>query len=157
VLSTIHTNDAAGAFTRLTDMGTEPFLVASTLVAAMAQRLVRELCPECRLPYQPMAAELEECGLAPGSELLRDATFFRPNGCPNCRDSGYRGRTGIYELLQVDDDIRALVMDRADAGNIRRAAMASGMRTLRMDGALKALAGETSIEEVLRVTQEDSE
>jgi len=157
VLSTIHTNDAAGAFTRLTDMGTEPFLVASTLVAAMAQRLVRQLCTECRASYQPVAEELEELGLSPDAPEVRSAVFYRPKGCPACRDSGYSGRTGIYEMLRVDDDVRAQVLQRADAGSIRRTAMGHGMRTLRMDGALKALDGTTSIEEVLRVTQEDAE
>jgi general secretion pathway protein E len=155
VLSTIHTNDAAGAFTRLTDMGTEPFLVASTLVAAMAQRLVRMLCKACKQPYTPLAEELREIGLDPGSSEVRNATFFRPVGCPACLEAGYIGRSGIYEMLQVDDEVRALVMQRMDAGTIKRKAVANGMRTLRMDGAFKALEGRTSIEEILRVTQED--
>ena len=157
VLSTIHTNDAAGAFTRLTDMGTEPFLVASTLVASMAQRLVRRLCKECRAPHEPLPEELRELGLDPEAPEVRAAQFYRPVGCPQCRDSGYRGRTGIYELMMVGDDIRALVMQRADAGQIRRKAMLQGMRTLRMDGALKTISGATSVEEVLRVTQEETE
>ncbi len=155
VLSTIHTNDAAGAFTRLTDMGTEPFLVASTLVAALAQRLVRTLCPVCKVPYEPLPEELVELGLEPDAPGLSGAQFMQPAGCDNCRQSGYRGRIGIYELLMVDDEVRSLVMQRADAGSIKRAAVKGGMRSLRLDGALKAIEGSTSVGEVLRVTQED--
>lgn len=155
VLSTIHTNDAAGAFTRLTDMGTEPFLVASTLVAALAQRLVRTLCKVCKVPYQPLPEELIELGLDPDSPALSTAQFMNPAGCDNCRQSGYRGRIGIYELLMVDDEVRSLVMQRSDAGAIKRSAVRSGMRSLRLDGALKCIEGSTSVGEVLRVTQED--
>ncbi len=156
VLSTIHTNDAAGAFARLTDMGTEPFLVASTLMAALAQRLVRTLCEVCHVPYEPLVEELEELGLEPTSPALKTAKFRKAVGCDACRQTGYRGRIGIYELLIVDDDVRALVMQRSDAGSIKRAAVKGGMRSLRLDGALKCLEGATSVEEVLRVTQEDA-
>ncbi len=155
VLSTIHTNDAAGAFTRLLDMGVEPFLVASTLLAALAQRLVRRLCVHCRVPYEPTAAELERIGIDPNDPRLTNATFYRPGGCQHCMNTGYSGRTGIYELLEVDDTIRQLVLQRADASTIKKAAVAKGMATLRMDGIAKVLDGRTSIEEVLRVTQED--
>ncbi|MDY0061091.1 MAG: type II secretion system ATPase GspE [Myxococcota bacterium] len=159
VLSTIHTNDAAGAFTRLLDMGIEPFLVASTLLAALAQRLVRLLCKECRVPYQPTALELQRLGIAPDDPRLAHATICRPGpvGCPECQGTGYRGRTGIYELLEVDDAVRQLVMAHADSGAIRREAMSNGMTTLRGDGVTKILSGRTSIEEVLRVTQEETE
>ena len=123
----------------------------------MAQRLVRRLCTACRTPYRPQPEELTELGLAPQAAEVRAASFYRPVGCDDCQHTGYSGRTGIYEMLQVDDDIRALVMQRKDAGAIKRAAVAAGMLTLRHDGALKTMTGETSVEEVLRVTQEDAE
>jgi general secretion pathway protein E len=153
VFSTIHTNDAAGAFTRLTDMGVEPFLVASSLLANMAQRLVRRLCKVCKQPYRPVAEELAQIGIMP--EQLGDGVIYRPVGCDECLQNGYRGRAGIFELLEVTDEIRNLVMKRTDAGAIKKMAVAQGMRTLRQDGAGKVLEGVTSIEEVLRVTQEE--
>ena len=157
VLSTIHTNDAAGAFTRLIDMGVEPFLVASSLLANMAQRLVRRLCKECRQAYDPTDAELEKLGVS-RERLQAEANghLYRPVGCEHCRDLGYRGRSGIYELLPVTDEIRQLVMSRTDASSIKRTAVAQGMRTLQMDGADKVLQGLTTIEEVFRVTQSEA-
>ncbi|MEZ4461865.1 MAG: type II secretion system ATPase GspE [bacterium] len=159
VFSTLHTNDAAGAFTRLTDMGVEPFLVSSSIILSLAQRLVRRLCPHCRVPYRPLPDEIAELGLTMDDvERLGHGHVYKPKdgGCEQCNNLGYRGRTGIYELLQIEDDIRVLVMNRADAGTIKRAATANGMKSLRDDGALKVLKGVTSIEEVMRVTQEDA-
>jgi len=157
VLSTIHTNDAAGAFTRLLDMGVEPFLVASTLLGALAQRLVRTLCKHCKAPHDPTAAELGRLGVSLDDPRLPSATVFKPVGCPECLGSGYSGRTGIYELLEVEDDVRQLVLKRSDAGAIKSSAVGGGMATLRVDGTIKVLTGRTSIEEVLRVTQEDKD
>jgi general secretion pathway protein E len=157
VFSTIHTNDAAGAFTRLIDMGIEPFLVASSLLANMAQRLVRRLCLPCRRAYVPTDEELGELGVRRAELDARGGVFYRPVGCDECLQTGYRGRSGIYELLEVSDEIRALVMARADAGTIKRKAVEQGMRPLRRDGGEKVLAGITSTEEVLRATQEEAE
>jgi general secretion pathway protein E len=154
VFSTLHTNDSFGAMTRLLDMGIEPFLVSSSVMGVMAQRLVRRVCSNCREAYEPSREELEEVGIAP--QRMAGHTVYRPGaGCPQCKRTGYRGRTGIHELLVVDDEIRALVMKSADAATIRRAATAKGMTTLREDGADKVLEGITTVEEVLRVTQED--
>jgi len=151
VFSTLHTNDAPSAITRLVDMGVEPYLVGSSLVAVLAQRLVRVLCSHCRQAYAASARELEEVGLrAPGPVQV-----YRPRGCPHCHETGYAGRIGIFELMVVDDSIRALVSQNVDAKRIKRAAVEAGMRTLRRDGARKALSGVTSIEEVLRATEEE--
>lgn len=160
VFSTLHTNDAAGAFTRLTDMGVEPFLVSSTIIASVAQRLVRKLCPVCKVGYRPFEDELRELGLTL-EELDHkcNGVVFKPSvggDCDNCLGLGYRGRMGIYEVLTIEDEVRKLIMNRADAATIKRAGQAHGMRSLRDDGALKILAGSTSIEEVMRVTQEDA-
>lgn len=154
VFSTLHTNDSFGAMTRLLDMGIEPFLVSSSVIAVMAQRLVRRVCPECRVRYRPTREEIEEIGITP-QQLGGREIYKQGPGCGNCKGKGYRGRTGIHELLVVDDEIRALVMKNADAATIRRTATAHGMNTLREDGAEKVLAGITTIEEVLRVTQDD--
>ncbi len=154
VFSTLHTNDSCGAITRLLDMGIEPFLVSSSVIAVMAQRLVRRVCPSCREPYRPSMEELRQLGLS--SDRLEDQTVYRPGpGCPDCKQTGYRGRSGIHELLVIDDEVRNLVMRAADAATIRRAAQAKGMASLREDGAEKVLAGITTVEEILRVTQED--
>ncbi|HVO22008.1 MAG TPA: type II secretion system ATPase GspE [Candidatus Margulisiibacteriota bacterium] len=154
VFSTLHTNDSFGSITRLLDMGIEPFLVSSSVIAVMAQRLVRRLCPSCRAPYQPTREELEELGITP--QRMLGKTVYKPGeGCAQCKRTGYRGRTGIHELLVVDDEVRTLIMKSADAATIRRAATARGMNTLREDGADKVVEGLTSIEEILRVTQED--
>jgi len=153
VFSTLHTNDSFGAVSRLLDMGIEPFLVSSSLLGVMAQRLVRRVCSECRQPYAPEEQEIREIGLLP--ETVQDRPFYRPGpGCVTCNNKGYRGRTGIHELLLLNDALRALVMQRADAAAIGRAAREAGMLTLRDDGAEKVLAGITTVEEVLRVTQE---
>ncbi|GIX49504.1 MAG: type II secretion system protein GspE [Candidatus Tectimicrobiota bacterium] len=152
VLSTLHTNDAASAITRLRDMGIESFLISSSVLAIMAQRLVRLLCRSCREPFRPDPELLQELGLSP--QACHQVQFYRGRGCEACRGTGYRGRTGIYELLVIDDPIRALIMQNANAAMIKNAAVASGMRTLLHDGASKVLAGLTTPEEVLRVTQE---
>jgi len=154
VFSTLHTNDSASAVTRLVEMGTEPFLVSSSVLAVMAQRLLRRVCDQCRRELRPTAELLAEVGLT--TEQAAGRTLYTSGtGCAACKQTGYRGRTGIHELLVVDDEIRGLIMKNADASAIRRAAAASGMVTLREDGASKILAGETTIEEVMRVTQED--
>lgn len=154
VFSTLHTNDSAGAITRLTDMGVEPFLVASSLVAVMAQRLVRTICPHCKVAYEPTKEELAEVGLTIAD--LSDGKVYRGEGCSECLQTGYRGRTGIYELMLVSDKIRQLVLKNVDSNTIKKQAIAEGMTTLRDDGAAKIAAGKTTIEEVLRVTQEDT-
>ncbi len=154
VFSTLHTNDAASAVTRLLDMGIEPFLISSSVLALMAQRLVRVLCFTCREPIAPDAATLREIGLTPESYAQSNGQLFRASGCDACRGTGYRGRTGIYELLPLDDTIRPLIMQSTNAGTIRTAAIQQGMRTLLQDGAHKVLQGITTTEELLRVTQE---
>jgi general secretion pathway protein E len=155
VFSTVHTNDASGAVTRLVDMGVEPFLVASSLVGILAQRLVRLACPHCRQKVRPTEAEWSELGLRDNGHK-RPEFVYKATGCPKCFKTGYLGRTGIYELLEVDDDIRQLVLKNVDSGTIKRAAMQKGMLTLREDGADKIVRGQTTLEEVLRVTQEDT-
>src|SRR5262252_10510420 len=156
VFSTVHTNDSAGAVNRLVDMGVEPFLVASSLTSILAQRLVRRVCSDCRSPYQPTEEELREIGLT-REQLFRAGVrqLYRANGCGTCNRTGYRGRTGIYEFLLVDDDVRQLVLKNVDSTTIKKAAMEKGMNTLLVDGAQKVLHGETTIAEVLSVTQED--
>ncbi len=155
VLSTIHTNDAPGAITRLVDMGVEPFLVASSVIGILAQRLVRTLCPQCKEPYEASAEEVKELGLAVDVVGERPK-FWRGKGCPNCLNTGYRSRIGIYELMLPTDEVRQLILQNVDAGTIKKKAMSQGMRTLREDGARKVLVGMTSSAEVLRVTGEDS-
>ena len=134
-------------------MGVEPFLVASTLAATMAQRLVRVLCKQCKQAYRPLAEELEELELNP--DQVPPEGFYRPVGCDACRQTGYHGRTGIYELLMVGDEVRDLIVNRLDSVTIKKTAMRHGMRTLRDDGALKVIEGITSVAEVLAETQED--
>ncbi len=151
VFSTIHTNDSAGAFTRLIDMGVEPFLVSSSLVAILAQRLVRQLCVHCKLPHVPNQSELNDLGLTYAPE----GALFKPVGCSECNEKGYSGRTGIYELLVVSDEIRAMVVAGKATGTVRKKAIEQGLKTLRDDGIRKALEGLTSLEEVRRVTTED--
>ncbi len=154
VFSTLHTNDSAGAFMRLVDMGVEPFLVSSTVEGVMAQRLVRRLCPECREPDNRAASDFPSD--FPIERMRNMAqTAYRPVGCPACRGNGYRGRMGIYELLTSNDEIRELASKRAPTMEIKQAAIRSGMATLRDDGWNKVLQGVTSIDEVLRVTKAD--
>ena len=152
VLSTLHTNDAASAITRLVDMGIEPFLVGSSLVAVLAQRLVRVLCRECRRPYEAIAEELREIGLEPSGSPQQ---VFGAEGCAVCNHTGYRGRMGIFEMMLVDDDIRSMVSRNIDSKTIKKMAVSKGMGSLRQDGARKVLAGITSVAEVLRATEEE--
>jgi general secretion pathway protein E len=152
VFSTLHTNDSFGALTRLVDMGIEPFLVSSSVMAVLAQRLVRVLCHDCRELYLPPPSELSRIGL---SSLQGGRQIYRAKGCRHCRNTGYRGRSAVHELMIVDDAVRELVMKKADASSIRRVCTAKGMKVLRHDGADRVLAGQTTIEELLRVTQED--
>ncbi|HQR29666.1 MAG TPA: type II secretion system ATPase GspE [Anaeromyxobacteraceae bacterium] len=157
VLSTIHTNDAAGAITRLADMGVQPFLVASSLVGVLAQRLVRMLCPACKEAYEPSAEELAQAGITPAilARAGNPRRLYRAVGCPNCQRTGYSGRTGIYELMLVDDEIRQLILKNVDSQAIKAKAVAGGMMTLLEHGAYKVAQGETTAAEVLSVTAED--
>ena len=153
VFSTLHTNDAAGAVTRLLDMGIEPFLVSSSVCGILAQRLVRVLCDNCRIPYNPSKEELTELGL--NYRILGEKVFFKSNGCSKCMGTGFKGRTGIFELFVVDDEIQPLIMQKADSNILKKVAIKNGMTTLKQDGAEKVIQGITTVEEVLRVTQEE--
>jgi general secretion pathway protein E len=186
VLSTIHTNDAAGAITRTIDMGAEPFLLRSSVIGILAQRLVRILCPHCKYAYPAENFELEELGLTPERMRFRAARrenpasryfprnvregdllesfdvtqrpmFYKAKGCSQCTNTGFAGRRGVYELLIIDDAVGPLILKKSDAQSIKRAAQDMGMDTLRDDGARKVLAGMTTVEEVLAATQEDIE
>ncbi|MBI3974799.1 MAG: type II secretion system ATPase GspE [Armatimonadetes bacterium] len=148
VLSTLHTNDAPGAVTRLVDMGIEPFLVSSSLIGVIAQRLVRVLCQRCREPYTPTEDVLRRVGL---TNLPEPPTMYRAVGCEFCSTIGYKGRLGIFEIMTVDEEIKSLVVKHANSSQIKEAAIAAGMRTLQEDGLAKVLNGTTSLEEVLRV------
>jgi general secretion pathway protein E len=149
VLATLHTNDAASSVTRLIDMGVEPFLLASSLLGVLGQRLVRRLCPVCRQPHTPSDKEL----VALGQPAL-EGPLFSAVGCPSCNSTGYRGRTGIYELLTVDDAMRRMIHDNASEQDLRAHAVAHGMVSMRADGMRWVRAGDTALEEVLRVTRE---
>ena len=154
VFSTLHTNDAAGAFMRLVDMGVEPFLVSSTIEGVMAQRLVRTLCKACRETYEPHADEIPAD--FPLDEMRKNGdTFSRNVGCRNCRGTGYSGRIGLYEFLEANDEIRQLVTERLPSNVVKQAAIRNGMRTLRQDGWKRVMRGQTTLSEVLRVTKAD--
>jgi general secretion pathway protein E len=180
VLSTIHTNDAAGAITRLVEMEMEPFLVRSTIIGILAQRLLRVLCPHCKEPYEASELELQQIGIDRERTRWRDSrkmspryvmhgveyepvgwrsegmpTFYRAKGCDKCDNKGYSGRVGIYELLAMDDVVGALILKSSDAQTLKRAAQNQGMDTLRDDGARKVLEGKTTVEEVVGATQDD--
>ena len=160
VFSTLHTNDSAGAVSRLLDLGVEPYLASSSLIAIMAQRLVRKVCPDCREVYEPTEHELRELGLASAEAGLSGSDegqgkFFVGAGCDRCFQTGYRGRTGIYELMLINEEIQDLIHKRESAGIIKKTALNAGLQTLRMDGVRKVIAGITTIAEVLRVTQAD--
>ncbi|HID07450.1 MAG TPA: type II/IV secretion system protein, partial [Armatimonadetes bacterium] len=152
VFSTLHTNDAPGAITRLLEMGMEPFLVASALQGILAQRLVRRICTHCKAEYDPGDA-VREMLIQEGFEDASRTAFYRGEGCDECRGTGYFGRTGIFELLVMDDVIREMVLRKASAGEIREVAIEHGMHTLRQDGLRKVLLGITTVEEVERATQ----
>ncbi len=153
VLSTIHTNDSAGAIPRLIDMGCEPFLVSSSLIGILAQRLIRVLCPHCKVAYNPTDAEL--ASIEATRDDARKGSVFKAGGCNQCNQKGYIGRTVISELLQMNEGIRQLILQNKDSGTIKRAAQAQGMKTFREDGVKKVLQGITTIEELLSTTQED--
>ncbi|TPV93382.1 MAG: type II secretion system protein GspE [Myxococcales bacterium FL481] len=183
VLSTIHTNDAATGITRLVDLGVQPFLVASSLVGLQAQRLIRRVCPHCCRPHKPERVELSELGIDPDRFAAHEPSLRRPPrdddgnpirprapegrkipppghvweavGCARCNDTGYSGRTGVYEVLMLNEDLRRLAIQRAGAAEIKQVAMEQGLRTLRDDGAYKVLCGMSTIDEVMRVTAEE--
>lgn len=157
VFSTLHTNDSSGAITRLLDMGIEPFLVSSSLLAVMAQRLVRRLCVHCREPHEILDEELRELGLDPRKVPSRTVYRAGTGTCEHCQNTHYSGRTGIHELLLITDEIRALILQRIDSSSIKNKALTQGFETLRMDGARKVLAGVTSVEEVMLVTHEEAQ
>jgi general secretion pathway protein E len=157
VLSTVHTNDAASTYTRLIDMGVEPFLLSSSIVGILAQRLIRVLCRDCRVPHAPTDLELEQLGLIRSDPEVQKATFFRSKGCPQCGMSGYAGRCGLHELLTPNEEIKRLVVSKADAGTIKKAAVQTGMKTLMADGAWKCMTGVTTVEEVMRIANVDEE
>jgi len=150
VLSTLHTNDSPGAVTRLIDMGVEPFLISSTLMAVLGQRLVRTVCKNCRTPFEPTEAQLSTLNLSPHD--LGDKVFYYGRGCSNCNDTGYRGRKGIFELLIINDTIRSLINERAPTVVLRQKAIELGMVTLREDGLRSIFEGDTTIEEVVKYT-----
>ena len=153
VFSTLHTNDAAGSITRLLDIGVEPYLAASSVLAVMAQRLVRTICPSCREAYRPETEALSEIGLTPAD--LPEGVVYRGKGCGECMDTGYWGRTGMYELLMVDEAVRQRILERQSASIIKAEAIRRGLVTLRADGANKVARGLTTIDEVMRQTQMD--
>lgn len=155
VFSTLHTNDAAGAVARLIDLGVKPFLLAATLRAVVAQRLVRRICPACQRPYEPTPAELR--GFVLPAQALSEADWRRGIGCPECHGSGYRGRMGVYELLVADEELRRLIYGNVTAAQLRAAARRDGMRTMREDGLRKTLAGLTTIAEIAAQTVGDTE
>lgn len=154
VFSTLHTNDSASAITRLIDMEIEPFLVASSLMAVVAQRLLRFLCTSCKEPYEPGDEEIRKVGIS--RDQINDGVLYRAKGCDKCFDMGYSGRSAIFEMLIIDDSIRNLTLTNVDSGQIKRKAMEHGMTTLRKDGADHIIRGLTSIDEVMRVTEEEN-
>ncbi len=151
VLSTLHTNDAPSTVTRLVDMGVEPFLISSSVIASISQRLARQICPHCKQPYEPRRDVLLGLGIDPDDPETKEVTFYRGTGCDSCRGTGYRGRIGLFELMEMTEEIAELIVRRASAGQIREAAIASGMITLREDGIDKVMNGITTVEEVTRV------
>ncbi|MDH5581320.1 MAG: type II secretion system ATPase GspE [Bdellovibrionales bacterium] len=154
VLSTLHTNDSASAPNRLVDMGVQPFLIASSLSAVLAQRLVQTLCMDCKKPHTATESDLEILGL---EKLPQEATLFKAAGCPKCNQKGYVGRTTVSELLIITDEVKPLILSKADAGSLKKLAISQGMRTLRQDTVNKVLSGITSIDELVRAIQEEDE
>jgi type II secretory ATPase GspE/PulE/Tfp pilus assembly ATPase PilB-like protein len=152
VFSTLHTNDAPGAITRLIDMGVKPFLVASSIQAVMAQRLIRVLCPKCKQPdREPDPMWIKLAGITAND--MKDKVLYRPRGCDYCTGTGFRGRIGIFEMMQMNGEIRTMAFDRTATNKIRKAALASGMKSLLADGRIKVLNGITTAEEVVKVAQ----
>jgi type IV pilus assembly protein PilB len=154
VFSTLHTNDAPSAVARLIDLGVQPFLVASSVRAIMAQRLVRRLCPNCKQPGELSETELRALNLEPTQ--LSETKVMKPSGCEQCRKTGYKGRMGIFEIFTIDDDVRHMINKRCSTLLLRQRARELGMRTLREDGVRKVLAGLTSAEEVISITLGDA-
>ena len=153
VMSTLHTNDAPGALTRLNEMGVEPFLTGSAVTAVLAQRLARKLCTHCCEMYTPSIDELIKAKVSPDVAAMTDGmALYRKRGCPRCNQSGYRGRIGVYQLMVMSEQLESLSAQRASREEIERAAISEGMRTLWDDGLAKVAAGLTSIEELARVT-----
>ena len=155
VFSTLHTNDAPGAVARLVDMGIKPFLVATSIRAIVAQRLVRRLCPVCKQPAELTELELKNLRLEPSQ--VENANPMHPAGCDNCRHKGYKGRMGIFEIFQIDDEVRFMINDRLSTLQLRQRARELGMRTLREDGVRKVLAGMSTAEEVVSATMGDAD
>ena len=153
VFSTLHTNDAPSAITRLIDIGIQPFLVSSSIQAIMAQRLVRTLCQNCKEPFEAPPYELRAVGLT--EEDVANVTLYQPRGCPECKNTGYKGRLGIFEMMEMDTELRDMAFHKVATNRLRDQAIASGMRTLMQDGLRKILRGITSIDEVLRITASD--
>ena len=149
VLSTLHTNDAPSAVTRLVDMGVEPFLISASIIGVLAQRLARQICQNCKEPYKPPADALRRVGF--NVENAEDVVFYRGRGCEQCKHTGYRGRNGIFEFMLMTEEIQDLIVKRAPLSEVRNAALASGMKTLKQDGFQKVLEGMTTVEEVMRV------
>ena len=152
VFSTLHTNDSASAITRLVDMGVEPFLISSSVLAVMAQRLVRELCDYCKKPYRPNEVYLNSIGLSP--EQFGKGQLYKAVGCEKCFHTGYRGRLGIFEIMVMNEELKTLILQTFDSNRIKAVAQKNKMVTLRQDGIIKVLGGKTTLEEVLRVTQQ---
>jgi len=153
VFSTLHTNDAPSALTRLIDMGVKPFLVASAVMAIMAQRLIRRLCPECKSPAEVTDSDLRSIGLT--RDRLETATIFEATGCNVCGGAGYKGRQGVYELMEMSPDLREMAFQKKSGMELRVKAINEGMNTLQMDGVRKVLSGVTTISEILRITHRD--
>jgi type IV pilus assembly protein PilB len=150
VFTTLHTNDAPGAITRLIDMGVEPFLISSTLEAVLSQRLLRSICPNCRMSYEPNATTLDKIELS--RRDLGEKKFYYGKGCDTCNHTGYKGRKGIYELLRISDPLRELINERAPTVTLKQKAIELGMITLRQDGLRSVFDGDTTVEEVLKYT-----
>jgi general secretion pathway protein E/type IV pilus assembly protein PilB len=155
VFSTLHTNDAPGAVARLVDIGVQPFLVASAVRGMLAQRLVRRICPKCRRPAELLPSDMRSLGV--DASQVAAASVSKGAGCDSCRNSGYKGRAGIFEIFIVDDDVRHMINDHATTLQLRKRAREMGMRTMREDGIRKVLAGMTTAEEVISVTMGDRE
>jgi len=155
VLSTLHTNNAPASITRLLDMGVEPYLIASSVILIMAQRLVRKLCPYCKKPYKPSKDVLMSIGLT--EEEAKSITFYEPVGCEECNETGYKGRLAIYEMMRMTPEMAKLTVDRADTSLLRKQALADGMKLLVEDGLRKIKEGLTTIEEVLSVATIEQE
>jgi len=152
VFSTLHTNDSASSITRLIDMGIEPFLVTSSVVAILAQRLIRVICPKCKEAYEPSEESLRNIGLS--LKMIPEGKLYRGKGCEDCLQTGYKGRTGIFELMVLNEDLQNMILKTSDSNMIKKKAVENGMIVLRRDGARKVLKGITTVEEVFRVTQQ---